>query len=154
MTGSLSVLNVGAGDIEVVFNQHDHGELARAIAMLKDMAARGYAILVRLEDGSYTRARHIDPERGRYIITLPQDRKALPPSSEVLDEDLSIKQIGGEVLATDQPRVLCKCGCGGAVSTGKTWILGHHRRKPGKARRASVPIHRVHATGVARSAGG
>lgn len=69
MTGSLSVLNCGAGDIEVRFNRHQPEEVARAIAMLKDMQRQGYAILVKNDDGSYSRAVDIDEERGLYIIS-------------------------------------------------------------------------------------
>ena len=71
MTGSLSVLNTGIGDIEVSFNEHDEGERERAIKMLTDMQARGYAILVRLDDNTYVRATAIDATRGRYIVQLP-----------------------------------------------------------------------------------
>lgn len=69
MSGLLTVLNVGAGDIEVRFNAHQPEETARAIAMLKDMQTRGYAILVKQEDGSYARAVEIDAERALYIIS-------------------------------------------------------------------------------------
>jgi hypothetical protein len=69
MTGSLSVLNVGAGDIEVRFNPHQPEETTRAIRMLKDMQARGYAILVKQDDGSYVRAEGIDEQHGLYIIS-------------------------------------------------------------------------------------
>lgn len=69
MTGSLSVLNVGAGDIEVRFNKHQPEEVARAITMLKDMQARGYAILVKQDDGSYVRAAAIDETHALYIIS-------------------------------------------------------------------------------------
>lgn len=71
MTGSLSVLNVGAGDIEIVFNQHNQDEVDKALRMLNDMQKRGYAILIRLDDGSYTRVTEIDATRGRYIVQLP-----------------------------------------------------------------------------------
>ena len=71
--GSLSVLNVGAGDIKVVFNKDDKGESKRAIRMLSDMQQRGYLIAVELPDGSYTRAERIDATRGRYVITVPDD---------------------------------------------------------------------------------
>lgn len=81
MTGELSVLNVGAGDIRVVFNHADQGESAKAIRMLTDMQQRGYAILIELPDGSYTRAQAIDASRGRYVITLPEDVQ-LPPDAE------------------------------------------------------------------------
>ena len=75
MTGSLTVLNVGAGDIEVRFNAHQPEETQRAIAMLQDMQMRGYAILVKQEDGSYARAVSIDAERALYIIS----GEATPP---------------------------------------------------------------------------
>lgn len=81
MTGSLSVLNVGAGDIKVVFNKDDNGESKRAIRMLTDMQQRGYLIAVELPDGSYTRAERIDATRGRYVITVPDD-VADPPEAE------------------------------------------------------------------------
>lgn len=82
MTGSLSVLNVGAGDIEVKFNRHQPEEVARAIRMLKDMQARGYAILVRQDDGSYVRATAIDETNGLYIISgeaAPEPTADIPP---------------------------------------------------------------------------
>lgn len=71
MTGSLCVPNVGLGDIEVRFNQHDSAERDKALRMLTDMQKRGYAILVRLDDGSYTRAVEIDTARGCYVVQLP-----------------------------------------------------------------------------------
>lgn len=79
--GSLSVLNVGAGDIEINFNHHDRGEAARAVKMLKDMQARGYAILVRDAEGVYTRAVDVDATRGRYIVMIPEDAP-LPEDAE------------------------------------------------------------------------
>lgn len=132
MTGELSVLNVGAGDIRVVFNQADRGESAKAIRMLTDMQRRGYAILIELPDGSYTRAERIDATRGRYVITVPED-VAVPEDAELVN--------------------VCRCGCGKNVSPGKTWARGHHSRKPG-SRKVSVPIKTSRAVGVARSAGG
>jgi hypothetical protein len=96
MTGSLSCLNVGMGDIEIVFNQHDSGERERALKMLLDMRSRGYAIIVRLDDGSYVRAVDIDTTRGRYIVQMPEDatheaaeplpaksRRGRPPKSAI-----------------------------------------------------------------------
>ncbi len=69
MTGRLSVLNVGAGDIEIKFNPHQPEEVTRAVKMLTEMQQRGYAILVRQDDGSYVRAVSIDAARGLYIIS-------------------------------------------------------------------------------------
>lgn len=73
MTGSLSVLNTGAGDIVVTFNDHDDAETDRAIAMLLDMQKRGYAILVRQDDGSYARAVSINKETKSYVVMPPTD---------------------------------------------------------------------------------
>lgn len=129
--GSLAVLNVGAGDICVTFNQEDTGEAAKAIRMLRDMQARGYAILVRMPDNSYVRAHEIDASSGRYVVVVPE-------SSEV---------------PADAVPVTCACGCGATVTAGKKWKIGHHARKPG-TRKVSVPVRTSRAVSVARSAGG
>lgn len=71
MTGSLSILNTGAGDIVVTFEDHDDAEVEKAIAMLEDMQKRGYAIMVRLDDGTYTRATAIDRATKSYIVRPP-----------------------------------------------------------------------------------
>jgi hypothetical protein len=84
--GSLSVLNVGLGDIEITFNTFDDVEKARALQMLKDMQRRGYAILMKLPDGTYTRVMEVDERHGRYVVQLPADSPApgdsvpLPPT--------------------------------------------------------------------------
>lgn len=70
-TGSLSILNTGEGDIQVTFNNHDDVESERAIAMLLDMQKRGYAILVKQDDGTYQRAVAIDRETRSYVILPP-----------------------------------------------------------------------------------
>lgn len=135
-TGMLSVLNVGAGDIKVVFNKDNPLETAKAIRMLTDMQRRGYLIAVELPDGSYARATEIDALHARYIITVP-DEAVLPAEAERH----------------------CACGCGSVIAAGKTWKAGHHRRgkagvKGARSVRVSVPMHRARAIGVARSAGG
>lgn len=85
--GILNVLNVGAGDISLSFNEMKDDEAKQAISMLKDMAARGYAILVQLKDGTYARAKKIDASRGRYIIEIP----AGAPLPEGAEEPLKLK---------------------------------------------------------------
>ena len=86
MTGSLSVLNVGAGDLEVRFNQHEPDEVERAVKMLRDMQQRGYAILVKNEDGSYSRAVSIDAERGLYIISDEPNAISLTSTTDCIDD--------------------------------------------------------------------
>jgi hypothetical protein len=80
MTG-LCVLNVGAGDITVAFDDGDPGERAKAIKMLKDMRARGYLFAIKLPDGSYTKAVDIDGEHGGHYIVVVPDDLALPPDA-------------------------------------------------------------------------
>jgi len=84
MTSTLSVLNVGAGDITVTFNAIDPAESEKALTMLRDMQQRGYFIAVLLEDGTYARATAIDASRGRYIIVVPADAP-LPAEAEEVE---------------------------------------------------------------------
>jgi hypothetical protein len=124
-TGSLSVLNVGAGDLTLTFNQHDRAERARALKMLTDMQRRGYAILVRLEDGSYVRAKTIDAAAGCYVIQEPEP-------GAVVDVEV-------QALATESTEL---------VPTKR------RGRPPGRGKYRRVPIERAHGVGIARSAGG
>lgn len=96
-SGSLAILNTGAGDILVSFNEHDEAEAERAIGMLLDMQKRGYAIMVRQEDGSYLRATAINRETRSYVV--------LPPAEPVADEAApeSEKKRRGRPRKTDQP---------------------------------------------------
>jgi hypothetical protein len=107
-TGSLSVLNVGAGDIEVRFNPHQPEEMNRALKMLKDMQQRGYAILVRQDDGSYARAVAIDASTHCYIVAGAPDEEvaAAPVEPPIEDVIASPKRRGrpkGKKNLTKQP---------------------------------------------------
>jgi hypothetical protein len=76
--GSLSILNIGVGDIEFRFDTGDPAEVERAKRAIEDMLRRGYAILV--DDGSgLRRATGFDPARGLYII----DKVPGEPAREV-----------------------------------------------------------------------
>lgn len=132
MDGIVQILNVGAGDIEVRFNQHQPEERARAIKMLQDMQHRGYAILIRLPDGSYTRALEVDAERGCYIISDPPIPRARPAALGAGDDD------GPEVESVPLPPVEAEA------------VMPRRRGRP----RKSVPMEGTTVTGVARSAGG
>lgn len=136
-TGSLSVLNVGAGDINVTFNEHDPSETARAVKMLTDMQARGYAILVKLPSGRYARAKEIDGATGHYILMLPEDEAQAV-----------------EAATPGAHPVTCECGCGRAVTPGKRFVRGHSTKGRRGRRKVAVPVRQAQAVGVARSAGG
>lgn len=138
--GSLCVPNVGLGDIEVKFNQHDSRERDKAIRMLKDMQTRGYAILVRLDDGSYVRATGIDHERGCYIVQIPDEEPAAVPDFDA--------QVAGTAPVTDTPAEVIADNIGTAL---RDQPLPKKRR--GRVRK-EIPFHQAAATGIARSAGG
>lgn len=67
--GSLNILNVAGGDVKISFDTNDSAEAKKAKGIIEDMLKRGYALLVKTEDGSHTRARKFDSEKGEYIIT-------------------------------------------------------------------------------------
>jgi hypothetical protein len=66
--GTLSCLNVSGGDIEITFDTNDCAEAIRAKRIISDMLRRGYALLVKMPDGTYTRALEFDEKQGKYII--------------------------------------------------------------------------------------
>lgn len=145
MTGSLSILNVGAGDISITFNKDDDDEAKKAIKMLQDMMKRGYFVAVQLDDGTYARATAVDATRGRYVVSMP----SLPPA-----ETEEVAEAGAPPLAHAES-VTCACGCGGAVTPGRKWKMGHwNRKREGSSYKVSVPVKKARAVGIARSAGG
>lgn len=164
--GELSVLNVGAGDIVVTFNRNDAGETAKALRMLRDMQRQGYAILVQLEDGEYTRVVDVDATRGRYIIQLPEGEAELAgPDAEPVGAAVETCHVIGHAedgaeLVCMRPRFPVHAGQHETASGLKFSVRrGAKRLKPeGRGRkrtdRVAKPIRTSRAVGVARSAGG
>jgi len=66
--GKLNVLSVNDGDIEITFDNQNAAECIRAKRIINDMLRRGYALLVELPDGTYTRVRKFIEKHGKYII--------------------------------------------------------------------------------------
>lgn len=66
-TGTVGILNVGAGDIKISFDPANPAERIRAARIVKDMLRRGYALLVEV-DGKYQRAKDFDEECCCYIV--------------------------------------------------------------------------------------
>lgn len=125
-TGSLVILNVGAGDIELRFNHDQPEEVTRAIAMLRDMQRRGYVILVKQADGSYARALDIDASAAAYVISgSPSDPVATPDT---------------------------RLDAGPALPESESEPVPPPTRRRGRPRRH--PIVDSHAVAVGRSAGG
>lgn len=84
--GTLGILSVGAGDTKLSFDPSRPAEVARAAAAVRDMLARGYAILVQVgeRDGRplYQRAIDFDPQTAEYIIVgTPEPDAAATPST-------------------------------------------------------------------------
>ena len=78
MTGTVAILNVGAGDTKLSFDREKPEEVKRARAVVLDMLKRGFAILVEVDtkDGKpiYQRAVEFDPKTDEYIIIgVPED---------------------------------------------------------------------------------
>lgn len=125
--GELNVFNTGAGDIKISFDTNNHPEAIRAKRIITDMLKRGYALLVQLPDGTYTRAKKFDEKTGEYIIAD-------------FDNVEAAKHDEKEQQKTE---------------TAGTWIKGgKQQKKPGagKEKRVAMEKSKVHA--VAPSAGG
>ena len=68
MTGTVGILNVGAGDTKLSFDPKNPAERIRAARIVRDMLRRGYALLVEVAPGEYQRATDFDEARCEYII--------------------------------------------------------------------------------------
>lgn len=126
MTGSVGILNVGAGDTKLSFDPSNPAERIRAARIVKDMLRRGYALLIEAGTDAagktvYQRALDFDEEKAEYIIA---------------DFD---PEIAAEVDAAD----------GESVPPGPAT---QERRKPGRTRR--VDAGKTTGVAVARIAGG
>lgn len=161
--GELFVPNVGEGDITVAFNKEDKGETAKALRMLRDMQRRGFAILVRLDDGTYQRVEAVDEMRGLYIVSLPdgepEDASAYaePVRAESIELCGVIGHEGDRELVCARPRFPIHSGkhqdSDGTVFSVKKGAKRKGDRRRGRSK-VGVPIRRSRAAGIARSAGG
>ena len=71
-TGTVGILNVGAGDTKLVFDNKNPQEKARASRIVKDMIRRGFALFIEIgqnEKGPiYQRAHDFDEHTAEYIV--------------------------------------------------------------------------------------
>lgn len=73
-TGTIGILNVGAGDTKLTFDRNNPDDCARAARTVADMISRGYVILIeagkdkKSGEKLYRRARAFDPATCEYII--------------------------------------------------------------------------------------
>lgn len=73
MTGTLGILNVGAGDTKLSFDPSNPAECIRAARIVRDMLRRGYALLIvtgKDAEGRpiYARATDFDEATHEYIV--------------------------------------------------------------------------------------
>lgn len=131
MTGSVGILNVGAGDTKLTFDKNNPAEMIRAARIVRDMLRRGYALLVEVTgtDGAkaYRRAKDFDEATCEYIIADFDPVEAEKADAEEIENGASI---GGETGAESRPTT-------------------RKGRPPGR-----VAASGVKAVAVARTAGG
>lgn len=72
MTGSIGILNVGAGDTKLIFDKSNPAECIRSGRIVTDMLRRGYALLIEVADKkgkkTYARVKEFREDVGEYII--------------------------------------------------------------------------------------
>jgi len=129
--GQIECLNVTGGDIKISFDNSNAAEAIRAKRVITDMLRRGYALLVKMEDGSYSRAAGFDYKTGEYIIA-DFDPTQEQPAEPVLKKETSYGEPPKAESAEPEIQV----------------------RKPGRTIKKRVKIESTSAVAVARSAGG
>lgn len=72
MTGTVAILNVGAGDTKLSFDPTKPAEVAKAAKIVKDMIRRGFVLLIEVgrddKGPLYRRALDFDETTAEYII--------------------------------------------------------------------------------------
>lgn len=63
----LCILNCGAGDVEISFDDDDPKAIERAKEIVQDMLRRGYALFIR-KGKQMIRVREFDPKHGVYYV--------------------------------------------------------------------------------------
>jgi len=134
-TGSVGVLNVGAGDTKLTFDKSNPIERARAARIVKDMLRRGYVLFIQIDDGAkYQRVLEFNEEQCEYIIADIDPEIAVPEQRKGLDDGPSIETETHHENASPSP--------------------GTGTRKRGRSKRAIPAETTKNAVAVPRIAGG
>jgi len=143
MKGEVGILNVGAGDTKLTFDNSNPMETARACRIVKDMLKRGYALFIEVgrngdDQPVYRRALDFDEATAEYIIADydPLAARSEPTPAPPADED--------------QPDVEEE-ETGRAAPPAAEAPAPAKRGRPAKKR---VPAAKTNAVAVARTAGG
>ena len=90
MSGTVGILNVGAGDTKLSFDPSNPVERIRAARIVRDMLRRGYALLVEVErDGvkKFERALDFREDTCEYVIADFDPSVAMPAPAPTEDQD-------------------------------------------------------------------
>lgn len=134
--GELAILNVGDGDTKLSFDPKNPAERIRAARIVKDMLKRGYALLIQLPDGSFTRCLDFNEEVCEYVIA---DFDPITAAEHDAQEEQEHEHQQGEASEGTAPATAAQDA----------------PRKPGRPRKVtSVPASGARAVAVAPTAGG
>jgi len=67
--GCLEILSVGKGDIKLTIDPDNPDDIAKAKAMIDEMLAKGYTIMVEAKNGRLSRVKKFNPKRFTYVIS-------------------------------------------------------------------------------------
>lgn len=141
MTGTIGVLNVGAGDTRLTFDKNNPAEAIRSGRIVQDMLRRGYALLIEVPDGkggkTMTRVKEFDPATNEYIIA------DLDPIQAAAADEQEVRDVQSSAAPSDREAA----GEGGAKEPSR---LGRPRKGP----TSRIPASGTSGVAVSRSAGG
>lgn len=145
MSGTVGILNVGAGDTKLMFDKSNPAECIRAARIVKDMIRRGYALLVEVGTDAegrprYQRALDFDEAHCEYIIA------DLDPVQAAQADQQESGSHGQKV----ESEAAAEAGAQAAEPSG---AQGPERRGRGRPRKR-IPADGAKAVAVARTAGG
>lgn len=161
MTGEVAILNVGAGDTKLTFDNKNPAETIRAARIVKDMLRRGYALLVEVEqpDGTkaFQRAIDFDETKNEYIIADFDPSYAAPARPPPAPSYLPPPRHGEAQHNTDEgagtEHEEASEAQGDRAPEGGAAAQPSSQPRTGRGRRR-LPASGTRAVAVARSAGG
>jgi hypothetical protein len=138
-SGTIGILNVGAGDTKLVFDKDSPADCIRAARIVKDMLRRGYALIIKTGevDGkpTYQRALDFREDTFEYIIAdLDPIAADQADRTESHQHEQGIESAAGEAAAAQA----------GAQPT----------LRGGRRKTRAIAATRTSGTAVARTAGG
>jgi hypothetical protein len=133
--GTVGILNVGAGDIKLVFDKNNPQECIRAARIVTDMLRRGYALMVEVDRGGkkiFQRAIEFREDTCEYIIA---------------DFDPVAAELADQQEASDEKTASSPEGQGAQAAA-----AGPKTKRPG--RRRAIAATETRGIAISRSAGG